>query len=95
MLCSEGGDAVLVADDGEQVVAKGVCHVLGEVGIGPLPSHVALHGESLWPVYRRQARDLVKLEDSNIECAEAAVGSVLNPTLHCLHTMEDTQSLCV
>lgn len=43
----EGGHAVLVAQDGEQVVAEGVSHVLAPVGVGALASHIALHGEAL------------------------------------------------
>ncbi len=43
----EGGHAVLCADDGEQVVAEGVGHVLAPVGVWALARHVALHGEAL------------------------------------------------
>lgn len=54
----EGGDAVLCADDGEQVVAEGVGHVLAPVGVRALTRHVALHSEALrkhyhghWPPF--------------------------------------------
>jgi len=43
----EGGHAVLIAKDGEQVVAEGVSHVFAPVGVRALASHIALHGEAL------------------------------------------------
>ena len=43
----ERGQAILVADDGQQVVAEGVRHVLAPVGVRALARHVALHCEAL------------------------------------------------
>ena len=43
----EGWHTVLGAEDGQQVVAEGVCHVLGPVGVRALARHIALHGEAL------------------------------------------------
>ena len=51
----EGGDAVLCADDGEQVVAEGVGHVLAPVGVRALARHVALHSEALQAASRSLA----------------------------------------
>ena len=46
-MCLEGGQAVLVAKDGQQVVAEWVGYVLGPVGVGALSSHQALDGKAL------------------------------------------------
>ena len=43
----EGGQAVLVSEDGEQVVAEGVGDMLGPVGVRALSSHQTLDGKAL------------------------------------------------
>lgn len=43
----EGGQAVLVAEDRQQVVTEGVRHVLGPVGVWALAGDGALHGKAL------------------------------------------------
>ena len=51
----EGGQAVLVSEDGEQVVAEGVRHVLGPVGIWALSGHQTLDGKALQITSRCQS----------------------------------------
>lgn len=43
----EGGSALLSTQHCQQVVAEGVGHVLGPVGVGTLAGDVALHGKAL------------------------------------------------
>ena len=45
--CLQGRQAVLIAKNGQQVVAKWVRYVLGPVGIGALSGHQALDGKAL------------------------------------------------
>lgn len=47
LFCLEGGQAVLIAKDGQQVVAEWVRYVLGPVGVGALSGHQALDGKAL------------------------------------------------
>ena len=57
----ECGQAVLVSEDGQQIVAEGVGHVLGPVGVWALSSHQTLDGKALRSAAQRTACQSMRL----------------------------------